>query len=61
MLAFVWEGRVVSYMGRNMIVLEKLGRSGNVIIENAKTGHRIMVHKSELLPRMRAPKRWKGR
>ena len=61
MLAFVWVGRTVSYHGSNVIVLDKLGSSGNVIVENVRTGHRTMVHKSELWPKLRGAKRWKGR
>jgi hypothetical protein len=53
MLRFVWEGRVVSYHGRNYVVIDKLGRDGNVILEAEGRKFRVMVHKSELGPRIR--------
>lgn len=50
---FLFEGRVVSWRGKNVVVLSKLGSSGNVIIEAQMGGMRWMVHRSELEPRIR--------
>lgn len=53
MLRFIWEGRVVSYHGRNYVVIDKLGRNGNVILEAENGIYRVLVHKSKLEPRIR--------
>lgn len=50
---FLWEGRTVSWRGKNVVVLSVLGHSGNVIIESVIGGMRWMVHKSELGSRIR--------
>ena len=51
----IWEGRVVRYQMSNVVVLDKLGRSGYVIVESVKNPmKRMMVHRSQLsrkLPR----------
>lgn len=51
---FLFEGRTVGWRGKNVVVLDVLGKSGNVIIEGAG-GMRWMVHRSELSGRI--PKR----
>ena len=55
----IWEGRTLSYEGRNVVVLEKLGRSGMVIVAFESHPYmRVMVHRSQL--RYRVPKKRKG-
>lgn len=49
----LWEGRVVSHCGYNVIVLDKLSRkTGMVLVESVKTGTRMMVHRGELGPKV---------
>lgn len=55
----IWEGRVVSYQLTNVVVLEKLGRGGFVIVESVGNPmKRMMVHRSQLRPKLKKPKRW---
>lgn len=55
----IWEGRTLSYEGRNVVVLEKLGRSGMVIVAFESHPYmRVMVHRNQL--RYRVPKKRKG-
>lgn len=57
----IWEGRTVSLRDQNVVVIEKLGRSGNVIVEHVKRPHmRELVHKSQLRRRThgRGERKW---
>lgn len=57
----IWEGRTVSLRDQNVVVIEKLGRSGNVIVERVKQPYkRELVHKSQLMRRIhgRGERKW---
>lgn len=55
----IWERRTLSYDGRNVVVLEKMGRSGMVIVAfESRPYMRVMVHRSRL--RNRIPVERKG-
>ena len=57
----IWEGRTVSLRDQNVVVIEKLGRSGAVIVEHVKRPYmRELVHKSKLRRRIhgRGERKW---
>ena len=55
----IWEGRTLSYDGRNVVVVEKMGRSGMVIVAfKSRPYMRVMVHRSRL--QRRIPTKRKG-
>ena len=57
----IWEGRTVSLRDKNVVVIGKLGRSGNVIVEHVKQPYmRELVHKSQLRRRIhgRGERKW---